>query len=825
MQVFHQQAQGGRLQRIVIDEAHAALFDTWRPVMFDVRRFGGIPLVPFLLTTATLSPRYESELRQVYGLPSLAVIRRPTDRRNVRLSVEELPMSVKMEDRVRQLAQSFTLRSRAVIVYIRTRAEAQQYAAVIGCGFYHSRAATSGHHPDLEDEEAETAAHLSAFLEGKTWCLVSTSAAVAGIDRADIGGVLHVKAPYTATQWVQALGRAGRDGQFAEAIVLLEQSQRTEWEERHRGVIYDDAAGEDATALRTLLKKHDVCRRQSISSFMDGDVWACGELGADAGCDVCDPDRLCVASGGGALPVQSNTGRKGKGKGKGRNSSGGGGGGDGRDYNGGLYDTSMDAALAQMLQEEENLAKEDALLGADRLLASTAFLEEGDDAIPFPVDVDIDIDAVAKENGLDVDFFLDDHDPVDILLPDSLEERRPGGPSSGEVETGGSSSSISSGFAEAAAASSIRDQARSTRKKRNLSSYSSAVGGVSQPELVKRICMAKNRSTTAAAAAAATAGRTYGGVPLSRNTSVHGSSSGSSSAIPILQSMMPPPPTPPLSSSRSSTDVRYPSSSFFGLSSSNDHHHLAAYTTPPSSSPSEQRRRSTAASAASVAAGAVGVAGGNPGTLVRRDTPGAVAAIAAAATAATAANAGTLVRRAPAGTAVVQSRSTGARHGGMKEHAIRIVQAAYHEFSGHCPICFVLRLPDVEHSVAVCQLRNRYPGYVKARFSPYAACYLSYAPQLICGCWVIGSDSKRSCQITNNTWIQRALFVLASDPAAFQNAVDIARSGFSGLPPYSVEITFPEEAGVPPPEWFVCVRWLDIQVYPAFVLIAALLLS
>ncbi|KAE8246364.1 hypothetical protein A4X13_0g5819, partial [Tilletia indica] len=584
--------------------------------------------------------------------------------------------------------------------------------------------------------------------------------------RADIGGVLHVKAPYTATQWVQALGRAGRDGQRAEAIVLLQQSSFTSWREPP-GVIYDDAAAMDTVALRTFLKDDHVCRRQSISAFMDGEVWACGELGADAGCDVCDPDRLCVASGGEAV-VSSG---KGKGridtvetsKGKGRQ-----------------QDTSLDADLAWALQQEEDdVALAD--LGMPSAAAAAAAAAEN-----------VDADAIARDHGLDADFFDDD-------LSSISDGRRTGGSSSRSAPPPEVRAPAQTEAGRRGVASGDDPQSTQTAKgpkKRTHSQSSLADGGSSSegPELVRRIRNVKkvSRQTTQ--------------VSLSRQDSVHRSSSGGGGGggvDPVIQAMMLPPPTPPLSSSTSQMPWQFTTASSSSPSarpsSSSLSSPLASYSRPRSSLMSTSLSSLSSLPSSSPPSSLGGSQGPATGT-----------------------GAGALV---PRTASTVQSRSTSARHGPLKERAIRMVQAAYRELSGHCPICFVLRLPDDEHILAGCKMRRIFPGYVKAKFSPYAACYLSYAPQLICGCRVIGGDSRLECQITNNTWIQRALFVLASDPAAFQNAVEVARSGFGGLPPYSVEISFPAEAGVPPPEWFSCVRWLDIQVYPAFVLIVALLLQ
>ncbi|KAI9342104.1 P-loop containing nucleoside triphosphate hydrolase protein, partial [Zopfochytrium polystomum] len=63
--------------------------------------------------------------------------------------------------------------------------------------------------------------HLCDFLNGRLKIIVGTTALCAGVDCPDVRLVLHIGHPFSLTQWVQAAGRAGRDGSAACAQIVL----------------------------------------------------------------------------------------------------------------------------------------------------------------------------------------------------------------------------------------------------------------------------------------------------------------------------------------------------------------------------------------------------------------------------------------------------------------------------------------------------------------------------------------------------------------------------------------------------------------------------
>ena len=79
---------------------------------------------------------------------------------------------------------------------------------------YHSRVKPERHKKEL----------LFDFLQGKRKIMIATSAFSMGIDVPDIELVVHFNAPISMTDYIQQIGRAGRDGRKAHCILFYDRS-------------------------------------------------------------------------------------------------------------------------------------------------------------------------------------------------------------------------------------------------------------------------------------------------------------------------------------------------------------------------------------------------------------------------------------------------------------------------------------------------------------------------------------------------------------------------------------------------------------------------
>jgi ATP-dependent DNA helicase RecQ len=198
----------------VVDEAHCV--SSWghdfRPdylLLGAVLDALGHP--PALALTATASPLVREEIVERLGLRDHAEILGELGRPELHLAVQRHHDE---EHKLEALVEAVGELGRPGIVYAATRKATEDLAERLRAAGHDARA----YHAGLRAGDRQAAEH--DFLEGGLEIIVATSAFGMGVDKHDVRFVLHAHVPESVDAYWQEVGRAGRDGEPAEARLL-----------------------------------------------------------------------------------------------------------------------------------------------------------------------------------------------------------------------------------------------------------------------------------------------------------------------------------------------------------------------------------------------------------------------------------------------------------------------------------------------------------------------------------------------------------------------------------------------------------------------------
>jgi len=273
LQILHQL----RINFFVIDEAHC--ISQWgHEFRDDYRALGNLkanfPNINIAAFTATSTHNVTHDILHQLRLDNPVTLKGKIFRKNIFISAER-----RISNGYTQLKNFlFRHQDESGIVYVSSRKKAEELSTFLNQNGYKSLP----YHAGLPQHVREQ--NFKIFVNDKVNIMVATIAFGMGIDKSDIRFVVHMSLPKSQENYYQEIGRAGRDGEDSETLLLFNAGDMVQ----HKHFLHEITNEEYKHHLEQKLDQiykyatSEICFHKQLANYFDDTLESC-----QTRCDNC----------------------------------------------------------------------------------------------------------------------------------------------------------------------------------------------------------------------------------------------------------------------------------------------------------------------------------------------------------------------------------------------------------------------------------------------------------------------------------------------------------------------------------------------------------